>query len=260
MRRCILTLAALGTFALSACAPAEVVVTAQIEQDDPTQEGVTQTLSLGNMEVELLPFDRDLVFDSLEAAAERPEPPVPPELQAAQDAILEAQARWQSLETQWNTLRDTLEKLNNEIARYNRGEARYIALYSASEELHSRYDTVDRQKAAAFEEYDSLQLASTAQLEAIRIERANWADEVFQDVDVVFDAKMDEAGREILTDTTSTDGVAVFDQVKPGQWWVHARFELPTVELYWNVPVEVPKGETVQFPLTRANAEERPIL
>jgi hypothetical protein len=46
-------------------------------------------------------------------------------------------------------------------------------------------------------------------------------------------------GLEVQYDTTSAQGVARFTGVKPGQWWVNARYERQFDELYWNVPVEV---------------------
>ena len=45
--------------------------------------------------------------------------------------------------------------------------------------------------------------------------------------------------------------------MKPGVYWVHARYELAYMELYWNVMVTVVKGEPHQVRLTRENAEER---
>jgi hypothetical protein len=43
-----------------------------------------------------------------------------------------------------------------------------------------------------------------------------------------------------------------------GTWWVHARHELPFTELYWNIQIDVQRGEPVQITLNRANAQVRP--
>ena len=44
---------------------------------------------------------------------------------------------------------------------------------------------------------------------------------------------------------------------KPGTWWIHSRYALPFEELYWNVQVDVVKGDPVQIRLTPANADRR---
>ena len=65
-------------------------------------------------------------------------------------------------------------------------------------------------------------------------------------------------GLDLAVDTTDASGVARGNlRVAPGQYWVHARYELPYTELYWNVPIDVVRGEPIQVRLTRENAEER---
>ncbi|NIR45769.1 MAG: hypothetical protein GWN51_14595 [Gemmatimonadetes bacterium] len=51
--------------------------------------------------------------------------------------------------------------------------------------------------------------------------------------------------------------MARFTGVESGQWWVNARYDRQFDELYWNVPIEVSSGETVQVELTEENAEVR---
>ena len=48
--------------AAAACGPAEVVVTMEIDLPNPEGEG-TVNRSLSDIEVQLIPFDRDAVFD-----------------------------------------------------------------------------------------------------------------------------------------------------------------------------------------------------
>jgi hypothetical protein len=52
--------------------------------------------------------------------------------------------------------------------------------------------------------------------------------------------------------------VVQFGGLRSGNWWIHARYDLPYAELYWNVPIE--KDGEVQLQLTRENAEVRPKL
>lgn len=257
MRRFILSSVALGAVGLAACTPSEVVVTAEIEQLAAPEGG---TIPLENIVVELIPFDRDQVFDSLAAEAATPEPQIPPELVAAREEIAEARTEWQTLENRWNTLRDTLQSISGALEQYNRGEARYVTLYQEFQDLESEYNRVNRQVEGAFERYDSLSKASLEQSERVRIQRQNWADEAFAEVGDVFAAHLRASGRDILADTTSADGIARFSGMADGNWWVHARFETPNAELYWNVPISVPKGEVLEVRLSRENAEERPNL
>ena len=93
----------------------------------------------------------------------------------------------------------------------------------------------------------------------MRIVRENWADSAFADVDDVLAAKLRASGLQEATDTTDASGVANGDQFKvpPGKYWVTARYELPYTELYWNVPIEVKRGEPNEIKLTRENAKER---
>ncbi len=114
--------------AATACGPAQVVVTIEIDVDNPEGEG-TVTRALSDVEVQLLPFDRDAVFDSMSAVFAAPEPPVPDELIAARDEVQQAQQEWQQAQNRWNTLRDTLQKLTTSMEQYSRGEARYVALF-----------------------------------------------------------------------------------------------------------------------------------
>ena len=73
------------------------------------------------------------------------------------------------------------------------------------------------------------------------------------------DALIEASGLEEAADTTGVDGGALVE-VPPGQYWVHARYELPNDELYWNVPITVERGDPVVVRLSRANAIRRPIF
>ena len=53
-----------------ACGPAEVVVMMEIEVDDPSGAG-TVAQPLSDIEIRLLPYDRDAVFDSMKEKASR---------------------------------------------------------------------------------------------------------------------------------------------------------------------------------------------
>ncbi len=260
MRRSILPFAMGLLLVTAACGPGEVVVTMEIETADPEGEGTTMR-ALSDIEVQLLPYDRDQVFDSLTQAFGTPEPVIPPELVAARDEVQQAQQEWDALQRRWNTLRDTLQTITSEMEQYSRGEAAYVTLFREFQAFDSELGTVERQMNAAFERFDELQRGTIRQSDSIRILQDNWADEAFADVGTVFLAKQRATGLDLAVDTTDASGVARGNlRVAPGQYWVHARYELPYTELYWNVPITVERGEPVLVRLTRENAQERPAL
>ncbi len=241
----------------AACGPAEVVVTVQIETENPAGDG-TVVLSLSNVEIQLLPYDRDQVFDSLEAAHPTPEPPIPGALLGARAGVAAAQERWQIGERRWNNLHDTLEKITETMQQHSRGEARYVALFQEFTEHEAQLERVEAETRAAFAEFSELQRVSLSQSDSLRLLRDAWSDEAFADAPEIFLAKLRASGLEARVDTTDPSGVARENlKVKPGRYWVHARYELHFTELYWNVPVQVERGDPVQVRLTRENAQER---
>jgi len=241
----------------AACGPAEVVVTMEIDLDNPDGEGMV-TRPLSDVEVQLLPYDRDAVFDSLTRAFGSPEPEVPADLVAAREQVQEAQQQWDALQRRWGTIRDTLQKLNDAMEGFSRGEARYVALFREWQDFDGQLGGVQRQMEAAFDRFDSLQRGTIRASDSIRIMQDNWADEAFADVGGVFLAKQRASGLDVAVDTTDANGVArTHLMVKPGQYWVHARYSLAYTELYWNFPITVERGEPVVVRLTRENAQER---
>ena len=262
MSRSIFVLAAAATLVLGACSGGEVAVTVAIEVSDPEQEGAIRTQALDGVEVQLLPFDRDAVFDSLASVAATPEPTIPADVLEAQDSVAAAQERWQALQSRWATLRDTLTAINTIMQDYSQAEARYGELYRLYNNFDDEYARVDAQMGRAFQRFDSISKANIARGREIRIEQDNWAADAFADIDAIFLAKTREASREVQADTTDlaeARGTITFQGLKSGTWWVYARYALPFTELYWNVPVEV-GGEPAAVELNRENAEERPRL
>jgi hypothetical protein len=251
-------LAVLGTALIAACGPTQVVVVAEIASDDPSQGG--EVRALGDLEIRLFPYDRDVVFDSLTAAATTPEPAIPDSVLDAQNQVAAAQQAWRDMEARWNTLRDTLQTLTDALDQLNRGQAQYRLLFRDFQDLEGEYLSVERQRDAAFENFTSLQSASMAAAEETRGLREQWADEAFAEVSVVMAQHERASGLTTLYDTTDASGLADGFEADPGDYWVTARYELPYTELYWNVPITVVRGEPLQVRLTRDNATVRPNL
>lgn len=239
-----------------ACGPAEVVVMMEIEVDDPSGAG-TVAQPLSDIEIRLLPYDRDAVFDSMTAAYSTPEPEVPEELLAARAEVQAAQEEWDEAQRRWGILRDTLQTISATLERLPRTDAQYVVLFNEYSDFEAEYSTVEREVELAFAQFDSLQQGTIRASDSIRILQDNWADDAFADIGEVFRAKQLETGLDIAVDTTDASGVARNLAVRPGDYWVNARYELTYSELYWNVPVTIEGGDPVEVRLTRENAEER---
>ena len=255
MRNAILFLALVGAAASAACGPTEVTINARMEVAGA--EG-TEVRPLADMEIRLLPFDRDAIFDSLAGEADTPEPEIPPDLLEAQNQVAEAQAEWQRLESEWSLLREDLVGLSTEMERLNPAEAQYRVMFMEFDEKEQRLAQVERQRDAAFEDFTSIQGSMIEQAEQVRMLREMWGDDAFADYGVVADFLTDASGLDPVADTTDASGSVVVD-APAGQYWVYARWERSFDELYWNVPLTV-ESEPVTFTLDESNAQVRPIL
>ena len=162
-------------------------------------------------------------------------------------------------EARWGVLRDTVETLFEQLEQLDRDTRAYQDLYLVWEDYNDELAQVERDRDRYFDQFTGLQEEAIGRMDAVRIARADWADEAFIDVDAVVVAKIEMAGLEMVVDTTdATGGVRI--AVAPGDYWVHARYELVSEELYWNVPITVARGEPMEVRLSRENAEVRPIF
>ena len=244
----------LTSMILAACGPAQVTIVAQLD-DENSDEVVT----LESVEVQLLPYDRDQVFDSLAGAASTPEPEVPADLLAAQEEIARAQQEWRDTETNWNDLRDELQRLNARLEDLNPGMTEYRTIFNEWQDRDAEYQRAERQVGNLFDTFTSLQQAAIGRMDSMNIVKADWEDQAFEDVQLVIAAKLELSGLDIAVDTTDANGIADFE-VAPGQYWVYARHELPYDELYWNVPIAVTREEPFVLRLSHENAVVRPIF
>jgi hypothetical protein len=259
MRRSWLVLVLLGPLFSAACGPGQVAITAEIDVPDPDVEGAIMTRPIADLEVQLIPFDRDSVFDSLTAAFPTPEPPIPADLLAAQEEIAAAQAEWSAAEATWGNGRARLQELLDEMEPLNRAEARYAVLFREYQDVETQVARAERVKDEAFRRFTDLQEGYLQRRDSMKIIRDQWADDAFAASFDVFAMKLRETGQEILADTTDAQGLAVLD-VPPGDWWVYAFYDEAYSELYWNIHVTVVRGDPAPVRLTRETAEIRPIL
>lgn len=110
MKRFLVLLSAASVLGTAACSRPEVVVEARLPQ--PGEEG---TVALANLPIRFLPYDRDAIFDSLEAAADEPEPKIPPDILEAQQRVQDAQSEWREAEERWATVRDSLNQIGERL-------------------------------------------------------------------------------------------------------------------------------------------------
>jgi hypothetical protein len=121
-------------------------------------------------------------------------------------------------------------------------------------------ERLDRQSNQAFTQFTTLQTRLNQEAREIQIQRELWANDAFAPVDSIIQARLDQRGVTEHVDTTGANGVARFRNVRPGRWWVYSRFDRQYDELYWNMPIEVSRGDDVEIRLTEQNAEARPKL
>lgn len=242
----------------AACGPGEVIVTAEVERMNP-DTGEMEIRPIENLPIQLIPFDRDAIFDSLTAAAAEPEPQMPAELATARDSILAAQTAWREAEAEWLERRERLEQISNEMEQYNPGEARYRELFAEFNAVESEVLSAEDRRDDAFELFTELQEETLEELDRLRIEIEIWEDDAYADYGEIVAARLQETRREIMADTTGATGQVTF-RADPGEWWVHARHQLTMEELYWNIRVEVERGDPVELLLNRDNAEIREVF
>ena len=258
MRRSWLVSTVIGSLFVTACGPGQVAITAEIELPNPEGEG-TIVAPLADLVLEFAPFDRDALFDSLEAAFPTPEPEVPADLLAAQEEIAAADAEWRAAEDAWASARDRQLQITQEMEGLNPAEARYLQLYNEFQDLDVRVGRAEGTKDRAFDTFTGLQEGFIVRRDSMRIVKGQWADEAFVDYFAAVGAKIEETGLEMVVDTTDAAGMAVVD-LPPGQWWVSARYEEAWSNLYWNEPITVVRGDPQPFVLSRQNAKIRDIF
>ena len=246
--------AAISMVALTACGSAEVVVIAALgDGADPDAS------PLDALEVQLLPYDRDQIFDSLATVAARPEPEIPADLLAAQEEIAQARREWRGSDTRWGIVRDSMNLLTEELEGLEPDMRTYQDLFDRWEDLEIELGQVERDRQRLFEVFTGLQEAAIGRMDAIRFERDTWAEDAFADIGEAFAVRIEDSGLNMAVDTTDvTGGVRI--EVSPGDYWVYARYELVSEELYWNLPITVARGEPLVVRLSRENAEVRPVF
>lgn len=246
-----------GIVAAAACGgTGELVIHAQLQSD------VGEATPLADLEIRALPYDRDVVFDSLKAAAEaagNPEPAIPDSIQQMQVEIAAANEEYTTADAQWNTARDSLRAIKDRLDQLNRTSGEYRLLFNDFGDQEARANSAERRANSAFTRFSDLQKRFATLSEELKIVRGDWADRAYAPIDSLLAVKVEVAGRDPVVDTTDANG-GVAIALPAGSWWITSRYELPFEELYWNVQVDVAKGEMKELVLNRDNAQRRPLF
>jgi hypothetical protein len=254
MKRRMLTVVIASAAVLAACGGTEVTVQTQLDGADGA------TIALRDLPVRAIPYDRDAIFDSLRATYGEPEPEIPADLMVLQDSIARAQEQWRVAETRWGAGRDSLRELRAQMDQLSPASGQYIALFNRFNALEAQVRSSEQQMNQAFQRFQNLQNRYTETAQTVRLARNQWSDAAYADVDRIIAQRIRELRREERVDTTDANGIARLRGLRAGEWWIHARYDLPFEELYWNIPVTVTRGDQVDVPLTRQTAEVRPKL
>jgi hypothetical protein len=242
---------------MAGCSEPQLIAEASLER-----ENAGETLVLSDLPIHLLPYDRDAIFDSLEAAFSTPQPEIPPHVREQQERAQAAQKLWRDAEARWIELRDSLGTLSAQLAQLQnggrRGTPEWEAAFSQFGTLEREERRVNREVDAAFRAFDEIQQSMMASADSVRLLLEEWEEAAFAAYETVVANKLRESGQNERVETTNASGLTHFD-VPEGRWWVHTRYGLPYEELYWNIPLQI-SGDSTHIKLDRSNAEMRSIL
>lgn len=216
-----------------------------------TTEGEEGPQPQANVPVQLLPFDRDSVFNALDQQAETPRPEMSDELEAASQRVTDLQTEWREIEAQWSTAREELRDLRARLDQVPSRSAEYRDLFQQFGQLEQRERRLNSRRQAAFDSFTAAQNQVSTRLDSFSVVQRTWEDAAYADY---FDIKADLlGGEEVVADTTNADGLVTVS-VPGGDLWAYARVPVPDGELYWNVPVP-PDADTLR--LNESNGELR---
>lgn len=218
-------------------------------------EGESGEVGRGQLEIRLIPYNRDSIFSNMAEMAPAPEPEPPADLLELRDSITVAQELWREAEATWNDARSELQTLSERMKGMNRSSNEYFAAYERFDELDALEARTSRDKDQYFERFTELQSRYTERADSFAAVLTTWEDETFQGYREIVDSLEEEIGRTELFDTTDAAGWALVS-VPRGRWYVHTRFKLPFEELYWNVPYDSEGGADTLI-LNNSNAETR---
>lgn len=238
-----------AAIALGACGGSEVTV-------QVLGEGADGPVPQTNLEVSFFPFDRDSVFDVLDAEASSPKPEIPEDMLATFAQIRALQEDWRDKETEWSEARDRMQVLSQEMQGMDpraRGTREYMSKYEEFEQLEGVERRLDREKQALFDQFTAMQDSVTTRVDEFKAVRDTWEDDAYSGYFDLEQEIVTELGRQVFTDTTNADGY-VTRKLPSGDYWVNTRIRVPAGDFVWNLKID-PSQDTLR--LDTSNGEER---
>lgn len=239
-----------GAVVLVGCGGADLTV-------QVVAEGSEGAVPQANLPVSFYPFDRDSVFDILEAEAETPRPQIPEDMIATFAEIRTLQEQWREREAEWSDVRDRMKTLSDEMAAMDpraRGTREYRAKFDEFQELEARERRLAQEKTELFDRFTVLQDGVTTRVDSFRVVRDSWEEETYEPYFDMETSLLAQLKRQMYEDTTNTAGY-VTRRLPGGDWWVSTRIRVPRGEYYWNVRIDPAEMDTLQ--LNQGNGEER---
>ncbi len=207
--------------------------------------------------IRLLPYDRDVLFAVMSAAATEAEPEPPEYLVALRDSVSAARQLWTDSEVAWNDMRSEMQTLSERMGQMSRTSREYADAYRRFDELDRQVVRLERAKDNFFGAFTGLQEAYRTSADSFNAVLEAWGDRAFENFGEVVDSIIEIRGEE-LEDTTDAAGWAYFS-VPRGTWWVYTRTKLVFEELYWNYAY-ASEGGVDTLVLNAENAEFRPVF
>jgi hypothetical protein len=235
---------------LSACGGSDVAV-------QVLGEGPDGPLPQANLSVFFYPFDRDSVFDALEAQSSTPKPEIPADMLATFRQIRSLQEEWRLKEAEWSETRDRLSTLSEEMNAMDprsRGTREYMARYEEFEQLEGVERRINSEKETLFNQFTAMQDSVTGRVDSFRVVRDTWEEEAYAGFFDIEQELITELGRQVFEDTTNADGY-VTRSLPAGDWWVITRIRVPRGDFVWDTLIDPAQVDTLR--LDSSNGEER---
>jgi len=212
------------------------------------------------LDVTVLPFNPEALYDSLARAAPTPRPRFP-ELEDAMAAYRVGPQghRPGAGSGAWEATRDSVEALADSLRRSDRTAPSYRSAYGRLRSLYDRLGqrAAERDRADRGLRREDRALADRATVAADQLRR--WERVAFASYGELMAAAVTRSGRDPLRLTTDSAGRAR-TTLRPGRWWIRARQRIrdnPFQEQFWNVPVTTNRLVPVRVRVTADNAELR---
>jgi hypothetical protein len=217
-------------------------------------EGAEGPVPQSNIEVSMYPFDRDSVFDLLDAQAEVPRPAISADMQATFEESQRLGEEWRGREADWAEARDRLQRLSEQLERMDRRDPQYRRRFDEWNNIDREQSRLDRERKDLFEQYTEVQETINASIDSFKIVRDAWENEAYAGYFDMRDQLLAELGTEIFRDTTNSDGY-VTRKLPGGDWWVTTRIRVSGGEIVWNLEIDPSQVDTLR--LNSENGEER---